>query len=525
MRAALVAALLLAGSLARADDPYDIIIRNGRVIDGAGNPWYQADVAVRGDRIAAIGHLQTAQAKRVIDVGGAVVAPGFIDVHTHIEGEIRNRRTADNFVLDGVTTVVTGNCGGSAQDLPGFFNDLKKNGISLNVASLVGHGMVRSTVFGSETRAPTSEEQTRMEALVDEAMRAGAVGMSTGLIYVPGTYSKTPEIVGLARVVARHGGVYATHMRHEGDHLFEAVNEALEIGRQANIPVEISHMKVANKRLWGQSKKYLAMIDAARAEGLDVTGDQYPYTASSTALAVMVPSWVAAGGKDEQHKRLIDPPTRKKIAAEMKENARKQKRTHLDYAVVANCKWDTSLNGMNLSQVSKKLGRKARLDDEIQTVIDLVDKGGAQMVYHQMSEPDVARLMQHPHVMVASDGSVVIPENGVPHPRSYGTNARVLGRYVRELKVLPLEQAVRKMTSLPAQRFHLIDRGLVRPGLPADLVVFDPATVADVATFDKPHAYSRGFKYVLVNGEVVVEEGRHTQAKPGKVLMGPGFTP
>jgi N-acyl-D-amino-acid deacylase len=522
MERARVFALLALACLtlsAAAPPEYDLIVRGGRVLDGAGNPWYVADVGIRAGRIAAVGRLGQATAARTLDATGLVVAPGFVDVHAHVESNLRTRPTADNFLLDGVTTLVTGNCGGSEVDLPRFFADLRAGGLSPNLATLIGHNSVRRTAMGTEQRAPRAEEMARMEALVDEAMRAGAVGLSTGLIYVPGTYADTAEVVALARVAARHGGVYASHIRSEGDQVFAAIEEAVDVGRQAGLPVQISHFKVSNQKLWGQSARTIAQVEAARAAGVDVTVDQYPYAASSTALSTLLPAWALAGGADALRGRLADAPTRARLAREMKDHIRgRNGRKRLDYAVVASCAWDRTRDGLSLSEINRRLGRRGRLEDEIQTVLEMMEQGGAQMVYHSMDERDVERILRVPYAMVASDAGVVEPGLGVPHPRAYGTNARVLGRYVREKGTLRLEEAVRRMTSLPAQRFGLADRGLLRAGSWADLAVFDAATVADRATYQAPHAASQGFRYVLVNGEVVVEEGRHTGARPGRVL-------
>lgn len=525
---ALVALLFFAASVA-AQAPYDLVIRNGRIVDGSGNPWYVADVGIRNGRIVALGRLcasgdSSCGARRVLDARGLILAPGFIDVHTHVEGTIRRIPTAENFLFDGVTSIITGNCGGSEVDLPAFFEALRGK-LSINLGTLIGHNSVRREVMGTEQRDPTPEEQARMEALVERAMQQGAVGFSTGLIYIPGTYSKTPEVVGLARAAAKYNAVYASHIRSEGDKLFDAIAEAIHIGREAGMPVEISHFKVSNKKLWNQSTRSIEMVEKARAEGLDVTVDQYPYTASSTNLGTLLPSWALAGGQEKIAERLADPATRRKIAAEMKETIEKRNgRKRLDYAVVARCSWDSSLEGKSISQINREKGRKARLDQEILTVLDLMEKGGASMVYHSMDERDVERILRFPYSMVASDGGVQEFGRGVPHPRSYGTNARVLGRYVREKGVIRLEEAIRKMTSLPAQRFRLTDRGLIRPGMWADIVVFDPQTVRDTATFEKPHSYSAGFEFVLVNGEVVIENGKHTGARPGQILLGPGAT-
>jgi N-acyl-D-amino-acid deacylase len=519
--------VLVVATAAWAQGGYDIVIQNGRIIDGSGNPWYVADVGIRDGRIVAIGRLDTAGARRVLDAKGLIVAPGFLDIHTHVEGTIKRIPTADNYLFDGVTSIITGNCGGSETDLAKWFAELRESRLSINLGTLIGHNSIRRAVMGAEPRDPTPDELARMQAMVEQGMRDGAVGFSTGLIYVPGTYAKTPEVVALARAAAKYNGIYASHIRNEGDDekggIFAAIDEAIEVGRQAGMPVEIAHFKVSNKKLWGQSTRTIGMIEKARAEGIDVTVDQYPYTASSTSLGVLLPSWALADGSQEVNKRLGDPATRKKIATEMKDTIRKRNgRKRLDYAVVARCTWDASLEGKSIAQINREKGRRGRLEDEIQTVLEMVEKGGASMVYHSMDERDVERIMRFPYAMVGSDGGVIEFGRGVPHPRSYGTNARVLGRYVREKNNIRLEEAIRKMTSLPAQRVRLVDRGLIRPGMWADIVVFDEKSVADKATFEKPHAYSEGFRYVLVNGEVVIEAGKHTGARPGQILLGPG---
>lgn len=522
---------LLLTAAAWAQGSYDVVIRGGRVVDGSGNPWYVADVGIRDGRIVAMGQLCGAGgcgARLEIDARGLIVAPGFIDVHTHSESGIRRVPTADNYICDGVTSVITGNCGGSERDLGQFFADLRKAGISINLGSLIGHNTVRSAVMGSEQRDPSPDELARMVSLVEQAMRDGAVGLSTGLIYVPGTYAKTAEVVALARAAAGFGGIYVSHIRNEGNDeqggVFQAIEEAIDVGKQARMPVEISHFKVAGKQLWGKSARTIDMVEKARAQGIDVTVDQYPYTASSTSLGVLLPSWVQAGGREQYLQRLADPALRGKIVRESKQVIYGRSGfKRLDYAVVARCEWDPSLEGKNIAQINREKGRKAKLDAEIETVIEMLQKGGASMVYYSMNEGDVERILRYPYTMIGSDGGVIEFGKGMPHPRSYGTNARVLGRYVRERGTIRLEEAVRKMTSLPAQRFHLVDRGLLRPGMAADVVLFDEKTVADAAVFNKPHALSEGIPYVLVNGVVVVEMGKHTGARPGQILTGPGL--
>ena len=532
MRARLILSLLLlfSGVVTQAQTQYDVIITGGRIIDGTGNPWYVGDVAIRDGRIAAIGPLCgpkgdacANKSKRVIDAKGLYVAPGFIDVHSHSEGGIQTRGTAENYLFDGVTSIVSGNCGGSETDLAATFAKLRAQGVSINYSTLIGHNSVRAAVMQREQRDPTPEEQAKMEALVEQAMRDGAVGFSTGLLYVPGTYSKTPEVVGLARAAAKYNGVYATHMRNEEDTIVAAIEEALHIGREAGIPVEISHFKIANQRMFGFSKTTIGMIEKARNEGLDVTVDQYPYTAASTNLGITLPSWVQAGGRDEMLKRFADKATRRKIVLEAKRMINtKYGRKRLDYAVIAGAPWDRSLEGKSVSQINKERGRKPRLEAELETVMDIIEKGMPSVVYHIMHERDVEAILKYPYTMVAADGGIQEFGRGQPHPRSYGTNARVLARYVREKGTIRLEEAIRKMTSLPAQRFRLSERGVLRPGMWADVVIFDAAKVRDAATFEKPHAYAEGFTHILVNGTVVIEDAKHTGARPGQIMLGPG---
>lgn len=514
---ALILLLLLTGSVYA--QPFDIIIKNGKVIDGTGNPWFYGDVAISKGKIIAVGNLSSATATQTLDATGLIVAPGFIDVHAHIEGGELTTPTANNFIHDGVTSVVTGNCGSSNLDIEAYFKRLDSVKTSINVATLVGHNTVRRAAMGDAQRDPTADEQRKMEALVETAMKAGAVGFSTGLIYVPGTYAKTPEVVALAKVASQHRGVYASHIRDEGDHLTDAVSEAIQVGREAKIPVEISHFKVTYKPNWGNSVQSLGLVEQARLEGLDVTVDQYPYIASSTTLDTTVPTWVFSGGRDSMKIRLSDPATRLKIKKEMTATLKKKQLKNYSYAQVARYAPDTTYNGKNISQINLVKGRKAKPMEEAETILEMVAAvNRTQMVYFSMDEKDLVRILQYPFNMIASDAGIARYGSGMPHPRAYGTNARVLGRYVREQKVIRLEEAIRRMTSLPAQKFNLRDRGLLREGYAADLVVFDEKTVGDAATFTSPHAYSTGFAYVLVNGQVVVDGGKHTGVRSGVPL-------
>ena len=503
---------------------YDLLIRNGKVIDGSGNPWFRADIGVLNGKIAAIGHLDSTQAKRTIDATGLVVSPGFIDVHTHVESGIMRVPTADNYIIDGVTSIITGNCGGSEDNLTAFFSKMMKTGISLNVASFIGHNNIRRQVMNKANRDPTPKEQAHMENLVEKAMKQGAVGLSTGLIYIPGTYSKTPEVVGLAKVAARYGGVYTSHIRNEGETVGSAISEAITVGREAQIPVEISHFKISFKPLWGKSSETVAMVEKARQEGIDINIDQYPYAASSTNMGTLLPAWALADGDSAMLFRFADTSIHAKIKAEMIVSLTKDQRKNWDYAVVAHSKADSTLDGKTISDINILKGRKPTAEEEVETIFELMAKGGGQMIYHKMSEEDIDIILKYPNTMIASDGGVEVYGFGVTHPRSYGTNARVLGRYVRERKTLTLEDAIRRMTSLPAQRFRIDDRGLLRVGYAADILVFDEKTVSDKATYERPHAYSVGFKYVLVNGKLTVEKGTHNGVKAGQIIYGKGFS-
>jgi N-acyl-D-amino-acid deacylase len=497
---------------------FDILIRNARVIDGSGNPWFRADVGVRDGRIVSVGRLEERSAYRTIDASGRVVAPGFIDVHTHVEGDVEKIPTGDNYLLDGVTTVITGNCGGSEVNLGEWFSKLDKLGLGLNVGSLIGHNSVREAVMGTANRQATPEEIQKMQALVEQAMRDGAVGFSTGLIYIPGTYSNTEEVVALAKAAAKYGGVYASHMRDEGSKVMQAIEEAVTVGKEAGVPVELSHFKIDNKSIWGSSTKSLALVEKFRREGVDVVVDQYPYERSSTNLGITLPSWALADGEEAIRKRLADPQMRSRIIDEMQTKLASIGQKDYSYATVASFQPDRSYDGKTISEIASMKGKPKTLRGEIDTILEMMDQGGAQMVYHSMGDEDVERIMRYPNTAFGSDGSIREFGVGKPHPRSYGTNARVLARYVREKNVLTLEDAIRRMTSLPARTFSLKDRGLIKPGMAADVVLFDPAHVEDKATFADPHQYSQGFDVIVVNGKVAVENGKLTEARAGKVV-------
>ena len=510
-------ALCLALPLAAAAADYDLLITNARIVDGTGAAATTGSVGIKDGRIVAVGQA-SGEALETLDAGGLVLAPGFIDVHTHSENICKNP-AAENFLRMGVTTIVTGNCGTSRTDVAAFFDEISRAHVGVNVATLIGHGSVRTAgMKGNSIRVPNSEEMQEMKRLVDQAMKDGAVGMSTGLIYVPGTFAKTAEIVELAQVAASHGGIYASHMRSESVGIFGALDEFFTILRQTGMRGEVSHLKVTGPSACGKSPEVIERLDQALAEGLRVTHDEYAYTASSTGLRQTMPDSAFEGTRDDFRARLADPKAKADIIAKMNSARERAGRDDYTYAVIAKFAADPSLNGKSIPQVAKMLRGSDRLEDQIEVILDIESRGGASAVFHGMREDDLVRFMQHPLTMVASDGGPRVLGQDVPHPRSYGNNARVLARYVREQKVLTLEEAVRKMTSLPAQTFELKDRGLIKAGTFADLVIFDPAKVADPSTYNDPHHYAEGFLHVIVNGKLELRDGLVTGTRSGGPL-------
>jgi N-acyl-D-amino-acid deacylase len=513
----LVALSFIVANPAAQTPRYDLVITGGGVIDGTGRPAKRADVAIKGGRIAAIGTIPRADATEVIDAAGLIVAPGFIDVHTHAD-DLAEHPRAENFVRMGVTTVVAGNCGTSALDISKAFAAVTDAGPSVNFATLIGHNTVRQEVMGAANRNPTISELARMKALVWRGIADGAVGVSSGLQYVPGTYAKTWELIELARVSANAGGLYASHMRNEGTALEEAVTETIRVGEMSGARVQISHLKVDSPSRWGASTKALALIDAARGRGVTIEADQYAYSAASSSLSIRFPSWALEGGQSQIAPRLNDAATWAKIKNEMFALLAERGLPDLSFAVVASYRADPTLIGSSMKQVAAKLKGSESPDAQLEAAREMMLAGGASMVYHFMSDIDIDRIMKHPQVAIASDSSVLTLGQGAPHPRGYGNNARVLAEYVRTRKVLTLEEAVRKMTSLPADQFRFAERGRLVPGHHADIVIFDPAAIGDAATFEKPHAYPRGIPYVLVNGALVVKNGEHTGARVGTTV-------
>jgi dihydroorotase/N-acyl-D-amino-acid deacylase len=527
------ASVLAAASLAwlvavpRAQTPpFDLVIRNGRIVDGTGSPWYLGDIAVRGDTIVRIAPRIEAAA-RVIDAGGKVVAPGFIDLHTHSRRGIFEVPTADNYVRQGVTTLMEGPDGSSPLPIKPFLDRVAATRVTPNFGMFVGQGSVRDEVIGPVNRKATAAEIERMRGIVRQGMQDGAFGLSSGLFYVPGTFTPTAEVVELAKVAGRMGGIYISHMRDEASGVLDSVRETIEIGEKGGLPTQVTHHKIIGKSNWGRSVDTLKLIDEARARGVDATIDQYPYTASSTSIqAALMPAWSLEGGRAEVLKRLQAGPMRSELR---KETARLilEERGGGDPQNVqlARCDWDHTLDGKRLGDVTKGRGLEPTVENAAETALWIVEKGGCAGIFHAINEDDLQRILRHPATMIGSDGEIPIFGVASPHPRSYGTFARVLGRYVRELKVITLEDAVRKMSAFPAQRIGLADRGVLREGMKADIAIFDPATVRDMATFDRPHQYAEGVAVVIVNGQVAFENGKMTAARPGRILLGPAARP
>jgi N-acyl-D-amino-acid deacylase len=525
---------------------FDLLIRHGTVVDGTGRPGVAADVGIRGGRITAVAPALEGDAARDIDAGGRIVAPGFIDAHTHSDFTLLSVPGADSKVRQGITTEVVGNCGFSPapvapqtldllKEYVGFLNaDLPWNwqrlgeyyqrvsdqGCAMNLVPLVGHGAVRIAVMGFADRAPSADELVRMQRLVGEAMEDGAFGLSSGLIYTPGCYGDTAELVTLAQVVRQAGGVYATHMRGEGGTLEEAISEALSIGEEAGIPVQISHLKASGRENWGKMERALQMIEAARERGIAVTADIYPYIAGSTTMTSLFPAWMLEGGMDRFLARIADRDTRQRIIDEVQGDGAGWSRATgslgWDDILVASCQHQKQFEGCTVAQIADAMGKEP---PEAMMDFLLAEQGRVAVVLFMMSEENVALGIAHPLLMIGSDSlALATGQGGKPHPRTYGTFPRVLGKYVRDECILSLEEGVRKMTSMAADTFGLSDRGVLAEGKAADITIFDAATVADQATFDEPHQYSTGIYYVIVNGQIVVEHGVQHPVLPGQVL-------
>ena len=495
----------------------DLVLQNGLVYDGTGRPPVQAHVSINQGRIVSVDQ-NPVRGRQTLDASGLVVAPGFIDVHTHAENIVYHAK-AENFLRMGVTTLVLGNCGSSKLDIGQFFKRMSQFGFSPNIASLIGHGTVRNQVMGgSMRRPPTEEELKHMQQLITKAMDDGALGMSTGLIYLPGTFAKTDELIALAKTVSKHEGIYVSHMRSEGTNIFKAVDEICLIGREAQLPVHISHLKLAGRPMWGRHHELLTKLDRARKEGVRLTHDQYAYTASSTSLKQLLPDHLVAGGRAAYAQRIKDREQYAKTATWMKNRLKARQRDDYSYAVIAWHKKDPRYNGLSVPQAAQMRYGAATLDHQIALIMEIELNGGASAVFHGMNEADARGFMKHAQTMFASDSSVRAFNQGVPHPRGYGNVGRFLGYYIRDQKQLPLGEGIRKLTQLPAQTFKLKNRGQLKPGFAGDVVVFDPAKITDHATFKNPHAYTTGFRWVIVNGQIVVENDRHNGAGPGQII-------
>jgi N-acyl-D-amino-acid deacylase len=522
---------------------YDIVIRNGTIVDGLNDKPFRADLGIEGERIRVIGPLATAEARTVLDASGKIVAPGFIDIHAHTDaGELLLNPRGESKIRQGVTTEISGNCGGSSFplskevskeekrhsersgltrdwfDLEGYFSRLKRTGLVFNYATLVGQGSIRELVLGDARRKPDAEELERMKNLVARAMEQGAIGISTGLEYSPSGFASTEEVIELCRAAAAAGGFYATHVRSEDSRVVEAVAEAIHIAEAAKLPLEISHFKVCGTTYWWKLPKLFDLVDRAGERGSGVTADRYPYTAYNTGLSVFYPNWVLDGGSEAFVKRLMDPGERLKMKEETFE---KLEGTPWENILLVDM--DKEENKSLVGKTIQQAADEARQDPYEFSCDLLVKEGGnVSIIGFGMDEEGTEQVLKHPLVMVSSDGSALAPAGGMPHPRNYGTFPRFLGHYVRERKIMGLPEAIKKMTSMPAAKAGLKDRGAIRTGNWADLVVFDPATIADKATYTEPEQYSVGIDYVLVNGKVVIDHGVHSGELAGKLLYGPG---
>ncbi len=506
--------------LAAQAPQYDIWISGGRIVDGAGNPWYIGDVGIIGDTIVYVGPSKKVAARQTLDARGKTVTPGFIDTHSHGRRGIFEVPSAENQIRQGVTTIIEGPDGSSPYPVGEYLTRFSKVPATTNFGLMLGQGTVREKVIGLKDRKATPEELDKMREIVRQSMREGAFGLSTGLFYVPGAFTPTDEVVALAKVAGEMGGVYTSHMRDEAAKSVESVKELIRIGEEGHLPAQITHHKIMGGKSWGQSVDTLRLVEEARARGVDISIDQYPYTASSTGLAALVPKWALESGQKSFKERAASPEARARMKQDIVVNLKVDRGSgDLRNVVFASCVGDRTLAGKSL----RDLTGSDDFEKAAEHVVRLQELGGCSCIYHAISEEDVVRIMRYPGTMIASDGGIPIFGEDVPHPRSYGTFARVLGRYVREKKVITLEDAVRRMSSLPAGRFRIMDRGLLRPGMKADVAVFDANTVIDKSEFGNPHQYAEGFAHVVVNGTPVLVDGKMLPARPGRAIYGPGY--
>lgn len=511
-------------SCAPTSQQYDLVIKNGTIISGTGEVGYASDVGIEGKKIAKIGRIKESQGIRVIDAQGLIVAPGFIDVHTHCDRGITESPTVDNYIYQGVTTVIGGNCGGHQYPLENLFQKIEEKGMTPNFGSLIGHNTIREEVMKYKMEDPSPEEMQKMKDLITQEMKAGGLGFSTGLAYLPGTYAKTDEVVELASAVSPFNGIYATHLRDQAEQITESIEEAIKIGEENNLTIQISHIKLTREGVWGQIERIVDPVEAAHARGVKVYLDQYPYTAASTSFTSSFPSWAYEGGREKFMERLKDKETYQKLKSHIIQERLTSIKgiDKLETIYIASCRFNPAYNGKNLKEILASEGKELTPENGAELIIYIQKNGGASAVFFVMDEADVQALMKLPYNMHASDGGVVSFGEGVPHPRNYGTFPRVISRYVKELGVLTLEEAIRKMTSLPAEAFQLKGRGVLQEEMFADIVVFDFDSIKDIATFKEPHQFSQGFAYIIINGITVLENGKHTGNFPGMVLYGKG---
>ena len=520
--ARVVAVAVLAAGAARAQQPeFDVLISGGTIIDGTGTARYRGDVALKGDRIALISRVpvQRSRAARTIDATNRIVAPGFIDMHAHLD-PLPRLPGAESAVRQGVTFALGNPDGGGPAVLGRYMDSLTRIGIGINAGYLVPHNTVKDSVMGTVSRLPTAEEMARMKALVAQGMADGAFGISTGLRYLPGNFSKIEEVIALSKVAADLGGIYTSHLREEGLGLIEGVAEAITIGRDAKIPVILTHHKAVGKLMWGRSAQTLAMVDSARREGIDVMVDVYPYTATSTSLSVLIPTWAFDGGDSSFRRRAATPAIRDSIRKDIIRLINTDRGGgDISRVQFSRVSWQPELNGKSLADWARQRGLEPSPENGADLVIEGQLKGGASMIYHVLDEQDVQRIMKHPQAVIGSDGRLTrLNDGSSPHPRALGTFPRVLGRYARDLKLFPLETAIYKMSGQSAERLGFEERGTLKTGNYADVVVFDPATIADRSTFEQPHQYPVGIDYVFVNGVAALDAGRFTDARAGRVI-------
>ena len=518
----LIIAFYILASCSKID--FDIVIINGTIVDGSGDESYKGDIGIIKDRIVKIGDLSRLSSRRTIDANNLIVSPGFIDSHTHAIRGIFDVPTAESSLLQGVTTLTDGNDGTSPFPINEHYQKIENTKLVQIGQYLLVKGQLGKRLWVWRTEIRQHLSYLKMKLMVKEAMEEGALGISTGLFYVPGSFSSTSEVIELSKVASRYGGIYISHMREEAVDVLKSINETINIGIKAKIPVQITHHKIIGKENWGLSKETLKLVDNAIKDGVQVSIDQYPYTASQTSIRALIPQWAQAGGRKDLLQRIDDPKTRKLIIDGIIERILFDRGGgHPKNIFISKSSWNTSLEGKNLAELCIERDLEPSPYNAAMVVFDIIKGGGASAVYHAINSDDVDLIMQHPMTSIASDGPMTVFGVGSPHPRTYGTFARVLGSYVRERNILSLEEAVRKMTSLPAQILSIKQRGLIKEGYYADITVFDSKTIIDKATFEDPHQYAEGIHSVIVNGVIVVEQGVHNGNKPGKVLRGPGY--